>query len=73
MSRKVSWMTIKKGFKMWCLETIIALNEASEKRAKKDESITLAYKDVGINSVKKPSILERAEKFRVIKRDVKSA
>ena len=66
-------MTIKKGIQMWCLETIIALNEASEKRAKKDESITLAYKDVGINSVKKPSILERAEKFRVIKRDVKSA
>ena len=38
---------------MWCLETIVAVNEAAAKRAKKGESELLAYKDVGINSVKK--------------------
>lgn len=59
---------------MWCLETIVALNEAAAKRAKKGESELLAYKDVGINSVKKTSpVIERAEKFRVIKRDAKIA
>jgi hypothetical protein len=59
---------------MWCLETIVAVNEAAAKRAKKGESELLAYKDVGINSVKKTlSVLERAEKFRVIKPNIRIA
>lgn len=64
----------RKEFEMWCLETIVALNEAASKRAKKGESELLAYGDVGITSTKTTCpVLERAEKFRVIKRDAKSA
>jgi len=37
---------------MWCLETIIALNEAAAKRAQKGEPTHLAYKDVGINTIR---------------------
>lgn len=35
---------------MWCLETVIALNEAACKRAKKDEPEYLAHKDVRIST-----------------------
>lgn len=37
---------------MWCLETIIALNEAAALRAKNGEPISMAYRDVGIDSSK---------------------
>lgn len=34
---------------MWCLETIVALNQAAAERARRGESELLAYADVGIN------------------------
>lgn len=51
---------------MWCLETIIALNEAAQKRAEKGESISLAYKDCGINS-EKPNFDSKSEEDKRIR------
>lgn len=33
---------------MWCLETIVMLNEAAQSRAEKNQSIRHAYADVEI-------------------------
>ena len=42
---------------MWCLETIKKLNEAAAKRHEANENVSLAFRDVGINSkVKKNNL-----------------
>jgi len=42
---------------MWCLETIKKLNEAAAKRHEVNENVSLAFRDVGINSkVKKNNL-----------------